>query len=101
MKLLTKANLERFKKVGSQENVEDPIVIVKFFGGGVPTWLATEYDPETRVFYGAVILFPDIGYEWGSFSLDELESLKFPPFGLGVERDMYTSEKPASEYINK
>lgn len=29
------------------------------------------------------------GWEWGWFSLRELEELRFPPFWLGVERDMY------------
>jgi hypothetical protein len=92
MKLLTKAILNDFAKTGSQADVEDPKVIVKFFGGGQATWLATEYDPKTEIFYGYVSLFNDPNLnEWGSFSLDELKSIKFPPFNLGVERDMYSS----------
>ena len=35
----------------------------------------------------------------GSVSLSELKSLKFPPFGLGVERDLYfKAEKSLLEY---
>jgi hypothetical protein len=35
--------------------------------------------------------------EWGYFSLAELESVK-EPLGLGIERDLHTSEKRLSEY---
>ena len=98
MKLLTKEIVDKFAKVGSQEQVEDPKVIVKFFGGGSGTWLATEYDPETKVFFGYVSLFNDHNNEWGSFALEELEGLRFPPLGLPVERDMYLSETTVGEY---
>ena len=44
----------------------------------------------------------DIGQgtpEMGSVSLSELKSLKFPPFGLGVERDLYFKpDKSLLEY---
>lgn len=102
MKLLTKAILKRFEQVGEQD-IPDPIVITKFFGGGRATWFATAYKPETRVFFGYVSLFGDHNDEWGYFSLDELKTIKFPPFGLGIERDMYWTETKASEVplINK
>ena len=29
------------------------------------------------------------GWEWGYTLLSQLEGMKFPPFGLGVERDLY------------
>ena len=102
MKLLTAKILKDFEKTGSQADVEDPKVIVKFFGGGVPTWLATEYDSETEMFYGYVSLFNDpSANEWGSFSLAELKELKFPPFGLPIERDMYLGDVTVSEYKEK
>lgn len=97
MKLLTKELLERFKKVGCQEKVKDPLVIAKFFNPtGAGTWFATEYDPDERIFFGFVSLFGDHCDEWGSFSLDELQEYR-GMFGLGIERDMYWSEKPASK----
>ena len=100
MMLLTKELLNRFKEVGSQENVADPIVIAKFFNpAGAGTWFATEYDPDNRMFFGYASIFGDHNDEWGSFSLDEFESLKLPPFGLGIERDRYFEEVPASEVI--
>lgn len=47
-------------------------------------WFATEYDPETRTFFGLVI-----GHEaeLGYFSLDELEATTVR--GLPIERDLY------------
>jgi hypothetical protein len=86
MKLLTKEIEERFKKIGSQENIEDPEIVAKFFDPtGSWTWYATEYDHDTKTFFGLVD-----GYEkeFGYFSLEELESVK-GSFGLGIERDRY------------
>jgi len=101
MKLMTKELEERFGQIGSQEEVKDPIVIAKFFNpAGSGTWFATEYNPEDKIFFGYVSIFGDYCDEWGSFSLDELESVK-GPFGLGIERDLYFKETPSSELIKK
>lgn len=99
MKLLTKELEKRFKEVGSQENVKDPVVIAKFFNPtGQATWFATEYEPSDKVFFGYVSLFNDpTCNEFGCFTLDELENLKVG-FGLGVERDMYCGEQKLSEW---
>ena len=85
MKLLTKENLKNLPALGSTDGMgEEAIVQVKFF---TPwdrwTWYATEYDPETRTFFGLVDGFEK---EYGYFNLDELESIK-GPFGLKIERD--------------
>jgi len=97
MKLLTKELLERFNQVGSQEEIKDPIVVAKFFNPtGAGTWYATEYNPESKIFFGYVSIFGDWNDEWGYFSLTELESLK-GPFGLGIERDIYFTPKRFSE----
>ncbi len=99
MKLMTKEMEKRFAEVGSQEHVKDPIVIAKFFNPtGAGTWLVTEYDPRSRVFFGYASIFGDWNDEWGYTSLDELESYK-GPFGLGIERDLYWEEMPASKAI--
>jgi len=100
MKLMTKELEERFRQIGSQEN-KDPIVIAKFFNPvGAGTWLATEYDPKDKIFFGYVSIFGDYCDEWGYFSLEELESVK-GPFRLGIERDLYFKETPASILIKK
>ena len=89
MKLMTKELEEQFKRIGSQENSEDPLVICHYFNpSGAGDWWATEFDPETREFFGFVSIFGDYNDEWGYFSLDGLESVK-GPLGLGIERDLY------------
>jgi hypothetical protein len=101
MKLLTKQLLDRFEKVGRQEEVEDPIVIAKFFNPtGAGTWFATEYDPVDKIFFGYVSIFGDWNDEWGSFSLEELENYR-GRFGLGIERDLHFEERPMSQVIPK
>lgn len=92
MKLLTKELLKKLPPLYSQEKVEDPMVIVKFFHPCSNwTWYGIEYNPDTREFYGYVI-----GHEkeLGYFSLDELQSIRI--MGLGVERDLYFDPTPLS-----
>ena len=100
MKLLTKALIARFAQVGRQENVDDPIVIAKFFNPyGSGTWYATEYNPEDRCFFGYVTGLAED--EWGYFSLDEMQAVKVPPFGLALERDKWFDEGPFSQVLGK
>lgn len=92
MKLMTSILKKRFAQVGSQEGNENPIVVARFFNPtGAGTWLATEYNPEERVFFGYVSIFGDHNDEWGYFGLDELEQFK-GQFGLGIERDLHFTE---------
>jgi len=99
MQLLTKGLLQRFEKIGRQEDSKDPIVIAKFFNPtGAGTWYATEYDPEEKMFFGYVSIFGDWNDEWGSFSLEELENYR-GKFSLGIERDLYFDEKRISEVV--
>jgi len=98
MKLMTKAIEKRFKTIGSQDDKKDPIVVAKFFNPcGGQSWFATEYNPETKIFFGYASLFGDHCDEWGSFSLEELENLEVG-YGLGIERDLHCGEKPISEF---
>lgn len=87
MKLLTKSLVAQFAKVGCQCDESDPLVLAKFFmPQGSWTWYATEYDPETEVFFGYVVGdFP----EWGSFALADLQSLRTRIFYLPMERDLH------------
>jgi hypothetical protein len=99
--LMTKQLEKRFDQVGSQEEIKDPLVIAKFFNPtGAGTWYATEYDPESRTFFGYVTIFGDWNDEWGYFSLEELENIR-GAFGLGIERDLYFEEKPISQVVPK
>lgn len=99
MELLTNELEQRFAEVGCQEEVQDPLVIAKFFNPcGAGTWYATEYNAEDRIFFGYVSIFGDHNDEWGSFSLDELEEYK-GRFGVGIERDLYFEEQPISRVV--
>ena len=99
VKLLTKEVLNRLPKLYSTEKVPlaDKVLVAKFFGGGRGTWYAVEFDGEDT-FFGYVVspLGPDCD-EWGNFNLSELQSVRFPPFGLPMERDMYFKPKTFKE----
>ena len=89
-----------FFKVGTQDDVSDPIIIAKFFNpSGAETWYAIAYNENENICFGYVTGFEydELGY----FSIDELESLSLPPFGLGIERDLYFSSCPLSEITGK
>ena len=114
MKLLTK---EIIKKMPLDvRDVENAPIIVKFFGGGSYTLYvvaAQAYvegcEEEVKLsdingrtiedihFYGYVTgLQCD---EWGSTSYNELRAIRFPPFGLPVERDMYFGKYTVKEIL--
>lgn len=94
-KMMTEEIKRNFKKTGRQEEVEDPIIVAKYFNPyGRSTWYATEFDAESRTFFGYVVgeWTPEED-EWGYFSLDEIESVMVPVLGtrLPLERDLYFS----------
>ena len=95
MKLLTKELQKKLPPLYSQDGKrDDAIAYAKFFDPCSSwTWYATEYDPDTREFFGLV----DGEYkELGYFSLDQLES--FTNFlGLGIERDIHFDPIKLSE----
>ena len=100
MRLMTAELEKRFAQVGSQEEVKDPVIIAKFFNPmGAGTWYATEYDSENKMFFGYVSIFGGIEDEWGYFSMTELESYE-SPYGTGIERDLYWTERKASSVIH-
>lgn len=101
MKLLTKELLNQFEKqpVDGGDNVK---IICKFFNpSGGQTWYAIEYNPQEKMFFG----FADLGFkdmeEFGYFGLEELESIKCPPFGLGIERDLYFEPMTVKQLKNQ
>jgi len=105
MKLITadiQKKLERNHAKASETGESVPIVL-KLFGGSNCTWLITEIEPNNDTMWGLC----DIGHgfcEFGTVSLSELKTTRFPPFGLGVERDMYFSGgsvEKFNEYYDK
>ncbi len=92
MKLITQKLEKRFAELGDQD-IPNPIVVSKIFSpSGAATWLMTAYNPESRIGFGYVkgLGFDELGY----FSLDELETLRVPPYNLPLERDLHCGEKP-------
>lgn len=101
MKLLTQAILKKLPALYSQEDkpASEITIPVKFFGGGACTWYATEYDPESRIFFGFVTLGDPQNAELGTFALDELKAVRFPPFGLSIERDLHWDTKTTLQTV--
>ena len=66
-----------------------------FFPMGAYTAYLLEYDPKTRIGFGAVTM--GYGWELGNMSLDEMEGVKVR--GLGIERDLYFSPKKLHEIV--
>ena len=97
MKLMTKEILNKIPALYVDENTpcSEKICYVRFFHPFSNwTWFATEFDPESGIFFGWVNgSFP----EWGNFSLEEMENVKV--HGLGIERDMYFTPKPMKEIV--
>ena len=103
MKLLTKALREKLPLLYTNEDVADPIAIVKFFTPSSSwTWYATEFDGEDT-FFGLVDGLENLGLnyyrgqgdrELGYFSLQELKR------SGKVERDLYFEPTPLSKLTN-
>ncbi|WP_430410237.1 hypothetical protein [Kordia sp.] len=52
MKLITDELKKRFEEVGDQHDVEDPIIITRFFDpGGTIRWYVVEYYPDNNTCY--------------------------------------------------
>ena len=76
---------EKLPPFYSQENIENPYVICKFFYPDFSwTWYAMEFD-GVDTFFGLVDGFEQ---ELGYFSLAELQSVR-GKLGLPIERDRY------------
>jgi hypothetical protein len=84
MTLLTPELRERLFANGHRSGL-DHVSVVKFFNPlGIGTWLATELDQDGDTLFGLA----DLGDpELGSFSLEEMASLRLP-LGMGIERDI-------------
>ena len=90
MKILTKAIEQAFTKQGdtSQKSMSEIKIVMKLFGGGAFTWYL--YEKINDDIYMAFVNLGDPEMaECGTVSMQELMSVKFPPFNLGIERDMH------------
>ena len=97
MKLFTKAiNDKLFQQYHNGSNLNEQMVVAKIFnptGRGV--WYLVNSDPNDPDYLWAIVDLFEI--ETGSVSRSELESIKVPPFGLPLERDLYFEPINAAE----
>ena len=98
MKLLTKEIANKLPALYSQDNVADPVCVLKYFLQGW-TWYICEGGKQENgdwLFFGKVVspLCPE--GELGYVLLSELERVR-GGVGLGVERDLYWKDTPLSQ----
>lgn len=97
MKLFTKEiDKQLFAQYPKGGDLENQMVIAKIFnpyGNGV--WYIINSDPDDPDYLWAIVDLFEV--EAGSVSRMELETLKVPPFRLGLERDLYFQPKNALE----
>lgn len=99
MKLMTKAIEKKIPALYSTDG-QDSLCPLKFFGGSSWSWFVKEGEKQADgdwLFFGKVVssLCPE--GELGYFTLSELKSVKFKPFNLGIERDMWWTPIPISQ----
>lgn len=93
MQLLPGYVLSKLPQLNSQDGIEDPMVICKFFAVFTSwTWYVIEFDGKDTFFGYVAGDYPELGY----FTLSELINLK-GPMGLGIERDLYFKPQPLSK----
>ena len=102
MKLITK-EIEKQLRSNMDIPETDRKPYLKLFGGSSATWLISEIESGSieegnAIFFGLCDL--GAGYpEMGSVAMQDLASVKFPPFDLPIERDLYfTPNKTLMEY---
>jgi hypothetical protein len=103
MKIFTKEILRRLPSIEATANltIEQSTVQLKLFNPcGGQTWYITAYDPDTNEAFGYVNLIGADCAELGSIDMNELLSARFPPFGLGVERDTSFRPMPLKEVMD-
>ena len=104
MKFMTKEIIRSLPPLYATEGVkaDEKIVQVKFFSiFGRGTWLAVEYSPEEKIFFGFVVspLGPDCD-EWGYFSEEEMQSVRIAGTPA-IERDLYFKPRKFSEVLKE
>ena len=98
MKLMTKKIKEQAEKQYELGSDMDQKVVAKFFGGSW-TWYLMNLDPEDNKYAWGIVK----GFEtdMGSFNIDDLQSIKMPPLGTSVERDLYFEPMKAKDVWDK
>ena len=97
MRLFTKdIDQKLFDQYIMGNDLENQVVVAKIFnpyGNGV--WYLLNSDPADPDYLWAIVDLFEV--EVGSVSREELETLKVPPFRLGLERDLYFTPMNAKQ----
>ena len=93
MKLLTKEIKVKAQNQYDKGSDMEQMVVAKFFGGGW-TWYLMNLAEDNNYAWGIV---KGNAVEMGSFSMNELQEIKIPPFGMSIERDLYFEPMKANE----
>lgn len=102
MKLLTKEIKEKLPALYSQDEVVDPVCVLKFFTPDAGwTWYITEGGKQEDgdwMFFAKVIspMCPAPNGELGYVTLSQLKTVR-GGLGLPVERDIHFTPKPLSQ----
>ena len=101
MKIITKEIERKFERQGytGEKKPEDIKIICKLFGGGACSWYLYEKEDED-IYMAFVTLGDHMMAECGRVSMSELLKLKFPPFGLPIERDRYFGDHTLKEVMD-
>jgi hypothetical protein len=95
MELMTQEITKKAQAQFSQGSDMKQMVVAKFFDPtGSWTWYLMNQDPKDTDYLWGIVKGFEI--EMGSFSLSELSSVK-GGLGLGIERDLHFTPKPAQE----
>ena len=86
MKLMTKKIKEQAEKQYDLGSDMKQKVVAKYFGGSW-TWYLMNLDPEDSDYAWGIVNGHAV--EMGSWQISELQKVKFKPFNLPVERDLY------------
>jgi len=92
---MTKAITKKAQKQFPRGSDMTQNVVAKFFDPcGSFTWYLMNQDPDDPNYLWGIVKGHEI--EMGSFLLSELSSYR-GPLGIGIERDLYFTPKPAKE----
>ena len=101
MKLMTKEIQKKAEKQYDLGSDMEQMVVAKYFGGNW-RWYLMNLDPEDSDYAWGIV--DGFAVEMGSWQMSELQKVKFKPFNLPVERDLWfkpTRAKDVWDALNR
>ncbi len=92
--LMPPALWRRFKEVGPQTHLLDPLVICRYYSHyGRYNWFGIEFHQSIHNFFWGLTLFPK-SFSWGCFNFDNLTRFKEVHYEVRLDTDF--EEEPVS-----